>query len=534
MTRARWITSAIVLSVLWLLGAFVFVPRLERELAATARNMLSQQPMLAKRLDHLQIEFNGQQARLSGNVRTVQDRLTVESAVRDLVRAPTPQSASLGQRLNPVADVCNDIEVLPFPSGWMLLAANGPKAKLLGAAANDYEARDLSRSVQDNWSGKGGTAEGILTTDGENRDEAENVASTLRDMPTPSAAVQAYLARIGESWKELPLNSSDDALLAQARAHGVSEVEWQQRVLPLLHEMRTALHQQQVAETERRRLAGLPPSHLFVAARASQVILRGEVGSAAMKRAILDEALAVFSTKHLQDEIRVSPQRRPTGEFGPITTALLPASKEKNGRTLFLGLSDDAWKSVDWQIAPAEQDWNKKLPSGLDSDLLLDDSTALSEWLQTPNGASEMEPAPAFITLALFDSKVIVSGQIAEESARSQIIAAARKAYASRVLVLHDELVLRADCKASSGIIHTLSSLPPTVTQGLGSFAIAIPGGNWVIIPVTRDLIEAGGLARSKQLPPGLPAVLVEERSAEAIEQLRFWASNFQSHASNR
>jgi hypothetical protein len=534
MTRARWITSILVLSALWLLGALVFVPRLERELAVTSRSMLSQQPLLARRLNHLQLEFDGQRAHLSGKVRTVQDRLTVETAVRDLVRAPTPLAASLGLRFNPVADIRNDIEVLPFPSGWMLLAANGPQAKLLGTAANDYEARDLSRSVQNGWSAKGGTTEGTLTTDTESHDEADNVTTTLRSMPAPPTTAQAYLARIGESWKELTLAATDETLQAEARAHGVSETDWRQRVLPVLHELRAALKQQQTTEAERQRLARLPPGHLFIATRASQVILRGEVGTAAMKRAILDEALEVFSQRRVRDEIRISSQRRPAGEFGPITTALLPSPKEKNGRAMFISLSGDAWQPVDWQIAPAEQSWNNNLPTGLDAALLRNDSAVLSTWLESANNdPSGPQPLPAFITLALFDSKVILSGQVAEESARSQIIAAVRKAYAPRVIVLHDELRLHADCKPSNGIIHTVSTLPAAVTHGLGSFAIAVPGGAWSVIPVTRDLIEAGGLARSKQLPSGLSVALVEERSAEAIEQLRLWVSNFKSHVSN-
>lgn len=531
MTRARWITSSLVLCALWSLGAFVLVPRMERDLAAAARDTLSRQPSLQKRLDRLHVAFDGQQALLRGQVRTHDDLQVAEATVRDLVRAPTPLSGSLGLRLNPVSEVRNAVEVLPFPAGWLLLAANGPQATLLGTAANEYEARDLSRSVQDGWNAHGGTTKGALTTDAENHDEAANVTATLRGIPTPPDMAQAYLARIGEPWKELSLNRGDDALFADARAHGVSENEWNQRVVPVLHELRDALKQQQAREIENQRLAHLPAAHLFIATRGSQVVLRGEVGSATMKRTVLDEALAAFTPRRVHDEIRVSAERRPTGDFGPVTTALLPPAKEENGRSLFIGLAGEAWKAVDWQIAPREQSWKEELTPGLKTTDLLNDSIALTEWLQAAqDDTAPPEPPRAFITLALFDGKVIVSGQVAEEATRSRVIAAVRKAYAPRVLVLHDDLLVHAACTPSNGIVHTLGSLPPA--DAGGTFAIAFPGGSWTRIPVTKDLLEAGGLARCKQLPAGLSAALVEERSAEAIEQLRLWMSRPQSPVS--
>jgi hypothetical protein len=78
---------------------------------------------------------------LSGAVRTAQDRSTLEQAVSELVRAPTPLAASLGLRLNPVSAVHNEIEVAPLPPGWLLLAATGtaevcgsPRGRVLRAA----------------------------------------------------------------------------------------------------------------------------------------------------------------------------------------------------------------------------------------------------------------------------------------------------------------------------------------------------------------------------------------------------------------
>lgn len=534
MTRARWTTAVITLAALWLLGALVLLPRMQRDLENAAHRALEQPSTLAGRLGRLRMSFDGQQAWLSGTVRTPQDRLIIESAVRDLVHAPTPLAASLGMRLNPVADVLNEVTVAPYPAGWLLLAAADLRAHLLGAAANEFEARDLARNVQEHWSVQGGVVEGMPGIDAGSHDEAETVAATLRSVPPPQTGAQMHLARIGGPWQPLALDQTDDALLAEAGRLGVTSSEWQQLVLPALKQLRARSKEQHAAEAEQRRLAQLPPAHLFIAVRGQKIVIRGEVGSEAMKQVVLDEALAVFATQHVQDEIRVNSRRRPTGDFGLITTVLVPARGDATGKLLHLGIADEAWKPVDWQVAADSQPWKKDLPARLDASLLAQDSAAVIGWLQ---GAASGMPAspwrPAFISLAIFGSKVVLSGQVAEESVRAQVVAAARRAYAPRRLVLHDDLFLDAACRPSSGSQHTLRSMPPAPSdEGAGVFAIALPGGDWSIIPVTAALVEAGGLGRSKQVPSGLSAALVEERSAEAIEQLRHWISRPQAQIS--
>ncbi len=525
MTRARWILSAASLFALWLIGALVCLPHLERDLETAARDALSQQPALRKRLNGLHLTFDGQQARLSGSVRTPQDRSQIETAVHDLLRLPAPLSGGLGRRLNPVSSVDNEVEVIPYPPGWMLLAAHGDHARLLGTAANDYEARDLMRSVQESWSTQGGMTEGMPDTDADQHDEATNVSATLRTVPAPQSGVQASLARLGQSWQELTLSKSDAELLTEARALGVSEAEWQSQVLPALHELRASLQQQRLAQAEEERLARLPPGYLFIAVRDQQIILRGEVGTPAMKDAILEDALTALAPCRLHDEIRVSTQRRPSGDMGPITTALLPEGGVTGGKSCFLSLSGDAWKPVDWQTAVKEQSWKENLPAMLDVKPLQNDSAMLSAWLEGDDShapAPSQPTEPAFIALALFGSKAILSGQIAEEAVRAQLIAAVRLAYSSRFIITSDQVHVRGSCEPSSDILNTLKSLPPPpAASSAGLFAIAKPGSTWTLIPVTRQLVEAGGLAHSGLLPAGIPAAIVEDLAAEAIEQLR-------------
>ncbi|WP_395753851.1 hypothetical protein [Prosthecobacter sp.] len=525
MTRERWILSAATLFALWLIGALVCLPALERDLQTAAQDILARQPVLQKRLGALHVEADGQVLRLNGSVRTPQDSRAIETTVNELVRAPTPLTGMLGRHLNPVSSVHNEIEIVPYPAGWLLLAAQGTQAKLLGSAATADEARDLARSVQESWSTQGGTAEGMPGADAENHDEAANVSATLRAVPGPHAAAQAYLARIGQHWNELPLSKADEELYEEAHTLGVSEVEWQSQVLPVLKDLRAALKVQQLKQSEEERLAKLPPGYLFIAVRDREIIIRGEVGSEAIKQELLEDALSTFSPRRVHDEIRVSEARRPEGDFGPITTALLPEGDKTKGKSYFLGLSGGAWKSVDWQITAKEQAWKDELPAGLKARAMQDDSAVLSTWLEGDNShapAPSQTLEPAFMALALFGDRAILSGQVAEEAVRSQLIAAARSAYGPRYLVMSDDVHVRGDCEPSRGILHTVKCLPPPpAANSAGLFAIAKPGGNWTLIPVTRELVEAGGLAKSGSLPAGIPATIIENVTAETIEQLR-------------
>ena len=525
MTRARWILSAASLFVLWLLGALVFLPRMQRSLEAAAQDTLSKQPELKNRLGALQLSFDGQQANLRGSVRTPQDRSRIETAAGDLVRAPIPLFGDLGLHLNPVSGVHSEIEIVPYAPGWLLLAANGHQARLLGTAANAYEARDLARSVQDQWNTRGGSAEGMPGTDAEAHDEAASVSTTLRGTPPPSAGAQAWLTRIGQGWRQLALQSADATLLSQARDAGVSEEEWRRQVLPAIEELRAVQRQQQRVEMDAERLVRLPPGHLFLAARGQEIILRGEVGSEAMKRTVLEEALQAFSPRRLHDQIRVSTDRRPSGEFGPITTALLPEKDKPQGKTCFLGLAGDAWKPVDWQIAVKEQTWKNDLPGMLDLREVQADSAAVSSWLDGTSAdlpTASQSVRPAFLSLAVFGGRVILSGQVAEAAAHALCVDAVRRTYSPPFLVISDSLHVHGDCTASRGILHTLKSLPPAPKAGsAGILAVARPGGDWEVMPVTQDLVEAGGIARSGKVPAGIPAAVVEELSAEAVEELR-------------
>lgn len=521
MNRERWIVSVFTVLALWLLGALILLPGVERALEQATREVLEAQPLLANRIGRVSIAFDGQVARLRGEVRSAQDRAIIEATVRDLVRAPAPFAAGISRRLNPVAWVRNEIELAPYPPGWLLLAAGGTHARLLGAAASEFEARDLALSVQESWQARGGSLQGQPEIDASQHDEAMEVSATVRGVPAPQAFAQMHLAKIGGAWRTLSLDKPDAVLKAEARATGISEADWQERILPLLVAMRATLAKQQAAEAEARRLAALPPGHVFLATRGEEVVMRGEVGSTAIKNSLLHEALEVFAPRQVRDEIRVSAARRPSEEFGPVTTALLPPDEGDRGKALFLGFGGEAWMAVDWEVGSVARPWHKYVPRGVKLEWLLGDSTRIIDWLKGTN-APAPPVAPAFVMLAIFGGKVILSGRVAEESTRSQFIAAVRRASAQRWIVIHDGLRLNAACRPWAGVLDAVKGLPPFPARG-AAFHLVNANGSWIDLPVTPDLLQPGGIARSGLLPPDLPPALVESHAAEAVEQLRAW-----------
>jgi hypothetical protein len=524
MNAARWITAAALFAAFWCAGAYGLLPRMEKKLERTAQEALAAQNTLTGRLDRVQVLFEGQTARLQGKVRAAQDQLIIRSTIENLVRAPTLVLPAAGRRLNPVAAVQDVIEISPYPPGWMLLASDGPKARLIGTAATDVEGRDLVNAVADRWSSQGGQARGELRASLDDHDEAADVSATLASIPAPPENaphhVGAWLARLGGRFEPLKLGADDAALRDQAERAGVQDSEWQKSVLPLIQELRAAQKAATARESEAMRLAALPPGHLFLAVRDQRVLLAGAVGSAAVKRALLDEALGVFATRRVHDAIRVDDARRPAADFPPLTTALLPASSAE-AKSFHLAISGHAWQPLDWRGGRDDTSWKEPLPQDLDAALLRQDNAMLIEWLQ--GGADPMpvltRTQPAFAVLVVSGKKVFLCGQIAEPALHAQLVSAARQVYAPGFVIHADAFAIRAHCETSADLIHTAKSLPPPTDAPF--IALARPGEIWSVLPATPALLAPGALGKSSLIPAGLPPNLVEEASAEALEELR-------------
>lgn len=533
MMRAQWLTAGSWLLLFWLLAGMMWAPAVERRLARAAAEVLAE---VETGHGPVEVRFEGQRSVLSGRVRHEAVRLELLRRVADDLRLP-----GAGEGLNPVDSVRDEMQVAPYPPGWLLLAVSGRRAALAGRASSEEEARDMTRLLQERWMAAGGRMEPALAADPARFDEAPDVRPTLTHFPAPPEAdgpdsARLYLARLGGGWQRLPPDATEAALRAQAERHGLSEQDWHSVQDALLH-IRRYQDQERARLAELERQSRLPPPHVLLAARGGRLLVRGELARMAQKRALLNLLIASFPDWRVLDDLRVSPARRAVAEFGPVTTALLPRDQEAGGKSLVLGLSGKAWEFIPWKEGQGEmaQKWREQLPPDLPAALLEADLRMVTEWLEggvEGIPALPVPPQPSFLTLTLLPGKAVLAGQLAEEPMRMRIVQAARRAYGGQVVLLADGLLARGTCEPTEDIEQTVRSLPPLPKAGGPPIlAFARPGQVWRTLPADEAALRPGSLAGSPLLPEGFPAAMAEDTFADGFDHLRHYWRPAGNHA---
>lgn len=522
----------------WLAAALGMAPRIELQLAESAKALTQEIPT---GYSAPEVRFEGQKAIVRGRVRRESQRAEIVSTLKSKCRT----RSLLGSELNPVQSVTDELEVEPYPPGWLMIASNGPRGQLLGTAATEYEARDLATLMGQRWSEKGGYLDNRVRPAPDQHDEAPEVQATLAKLPLPRAesaggdSAQIQIARIGSDWKRLIVDAKDDDLREQINDLGITVPEWEKSILPVIQNVRRYQSDQRTRVAEAERQAKLPPPHLFIAVRDKRLLVRGELATLAYKREFLNALIAVFPEWRVLDDLRVNSQRRAVGEFGPITEALLPPETSDDpklvGKSLFLGLPGEAWKKMDFLVSGDAQPWQELLPKDLPPDLLRNDSLMVIEWLQGSAKGIPKLPIrlqPSFITLTLLPDKVILAGQVAEESTRTQIIDTAKQKYSGRALVIAEHLLARGTCEPSDDLQQTLRSLPDLPEVGNpGSIAFSKPGKVWKSTSASEKLTAAGAVAASGILPQEFPAAMAEDTFLDGFDHLRHHWKNLADEA---
>lgn len=527
MTRVRWLIAGFWLLAFWLLAGMVVAPALQSQLEAQASAILKGQPT---GYEAVKVQFDGQRAILRGQVRHEDQRAQILSAAEKEVRGVGPLSA----KLNPVQQVVDELEIVPYPPGWLFLAANGTRGQLLGAAATEFESRDLYSLIQDRWVAKGGRIESMLKTLPELHDEAPDLKQTLAQIPLPDPreggdSSQIQIASLGGPWQRLVPDAKDERLMERSLAIGIPRREWEKSILPLIQNVRRYQSEQRSQAEETARQTKLPPPHLFLAARENRLLVRGQTATVGIKREFLNALIVSFPEWRVIDDVRVDRECRTVSDFGPITTALLPdpldEDSKSKGKSLVLGLSGHAWKPVDWLAETDTQPWKEDLPKDLPVNLLQDDYRMVIGWLQGETKGIPNLPIraqPSFLTLILLPNKVIFGGQLAEESLHTQLIEAARQKYSGKAIVIADSLLVRGTCAPSIEIQQTLRSLPPLPEAGSpGSIAFTTPGQVWKNTPASSGIDQAGAVAKSGILPTDFPAAMAEDTFWDGFDHLR-------------
>lgn len=530
MSRTRWLLAGFWLLLFWFIAGAVWIPALQDRLGKRAAELLEG---VETGYPPVTVRFDGLEAHLEGWVRHETESKDIEVRIASQLRL----SGLPGSGLNPVQKVHNRIEIAPYPAGWLLLTVQGSHAALYGTAATDFEARDVSRLVEERWEKAGGRMSTRLQTRPAAFDEARGIQSTLDQLPTPRSqgggdSAQAWYARIGGSWERLTLDASDELLRQRHGQDVVNDSEWSSVVQPALSHTRRYQQTERARIAEAERQAKLAPPHVFLAVRDQRLLLRGEVASLKIKRELLNAVITGLPGWRVLDDLRVNDQRREVAEFAPITTALLPESGEGSpGKSFFLGLSGSAWEPVDWEIGENSRPWKNLLPADLPPALLQEDSLMVAQWLQGSAQGIPSLPIPAqpsYLTLALLPDKVILAGQLAEEAHRTRIIEAVKRTYGSKVVLFADALLARGTCEPTPDVEQTVRSLPPLpAAKDPPLLAFARPGQVWKAQAATEALLTPGALAPSGLLPPDFPAAMAEDTfSAEAYDHIRHhWQS---------
>lgn len=521
----RWCTAGAWLLAFWLVAVLWLAPVLERLVAAAARAVIQE---LTTGYAAPQVEVSGQQLRIQGQVRTETQRRALVEALRTGVRVPSWTSLDF----NPVTAVDDAMQEVPYPSGWLFIAAHGARGRLIGQAASDAEAHDLSTLLGRVWSAAGGYLDPQVEAVKDLHDEATDVEVTLTQPPIPrwnagADSAQAQIARIGGPWQRLIIDAADDVLKTQILAMGIDKLAWEKLLLPELGHLRRYQKEQRKIAEEAERQSRLPPPHVFVAHREGRMLVRGEVASLTLKRELLNALIDAFPERRVLDDLRVNAERRSVGDLGALK-ALMPrqesaALKEKS---LHLGLPSAAWQSLDVQVGAETEPWKSLLPKDLPPGLLAEDGRMVLDWLQGGSKGIPKLPArlqPSFLTLTLLPQKVILAGQVAEENIRTQLLEAARQKYAGRAVILGDALLARGTCEQPAGNIQeTLRSFPDLPrSSSRGIIAFARPGAIWNTCAASSQIFQPGAIASTGILPPDFPAAMAEDSFLDSFDHLR-------------
>ncbi len=513
MPPRHWLIAIILLATFWLAGWIVCVPGIESALEEAAHEALAARED-ARHWRDVGVTFIGQEAVLGGKVSKPEHRDEALRVVRDSVRLA-------GSGLNPVTDVSDEIEVVPLPPGWAMLSLAGDKVTLLGIAGSEPETTAITDEVHRLFARPGMAFQSALHVDEERAADAATLDVTLQSLPLKLKSAErdgaVFVARLGEEWRSFhpaAAGTLEEALMAC----GATKDEWTREISPVVAAAATRRATLAQKAEERERHSRLPAPHVILCINGTRVLLRGEVGTAAAKTALIEAAVKNYGSLQIIDELRVSAARRPDVD---ATSALenLPALDAEGGTRL----AAVSVSGGEWRMAKLTADENRAallatLPDGFDVKLAGADAEAASKWLGVPKavplGDPRMQP---HLALAVFSDRVWLRGEVAQESERSQILAAARRSYPNHLLVQF--VRLNARCRPVEQVLHTTGSFPIAPDKAApGLIAFVVPGDIWQAADVTPDVLAPDGLAKAGIVDEEFPVELAREEFSEALD----------------
>lgn len=517
--RKNWVIAIGLWAGLMLLGWIVWVSRIERSLETSAREILHQHAD-ARFFKDVTVDFDGQEAILSGRVH----KPVMRGRAAQIVGEELGRTSGIGTALNPVTSVRNEIVVEPLPPGWLLLAMTGEKATLFGVTGSDDEKDLMTQTASKLLSKPGVEFKALVVVDDEIAGQAEgfdatlaSLASALRSLGFESGVLSAVA---GTEWQPVAREDAE-TLHTRLAAAGVSAAQWKDTFSPLLADAWQRLDDARAAAAEAARLAKLPPPHVVLAIKGSEVLLQGDVGTATLKTSLIESALKAYPALRVLDLIRVSKERRPVVD----AAAMLGGFPAANGAGKD-GLVAVAVPPYSWKSAPlsAESDVaalvRTTIPAGIEPHFVEADAKNVAQWFAAKSTPVSNSPVPPALTLAIFGDRVWLRGQVAEEATRTQILDAARRLYPNHLLVQY--VRLNARCTPVAEALPTARSFPAApAADAPGIVAFVLAGDAWRSADVSEVTFAPDGIAKAGIIPEGFPAAVADDEFSEALDALK-------------
>ena len=506
-----WLLSLLWAS-LWLGGSFWVARQLQAEVrqAAVARLAEAGEP-----LQNIHPAAAGLSIVLTGKANHQGDVDRALKLMREEVKLPVLCGRT--ERFNPVRQVTSEITLEVRPEGWGVLAATPSGVHVRGTAGSDTEANRIGLAVRS--AGQlGRNFASDLAADGEVFLESDHLETTIQSTPalTDDLMKQGFLAVTlwGREWQVLDVTKPAETLRRRIQDLGLPAEAWDTDLFAEVLRVQEARTTYLKIEQEKQRQASLAPGHVVMALRGDEMLLRGELGTELACRLLADAVRGAGRDRTVVDQLSHSSHRKPDETSRLLATSLPPLPGGQLARFLAVGTPSSGWKIINLSTVEVEDPGTLSqamLPSGLDLRLVLPDVITALNWVHSVGNAPTLHQAascPAYFMITAVGPHVYLRGAVADEAARTQIEAAARRVYATRELDI--DVRLSTTCKPMGQALQTLATMPPPPpSDSAGYIAFAFAGDVWRSKPAQAQLLEPAGLQQSGLLPDGVCAALL-------------------------
>ncbi len=427
----------------------------------------------------VEVHFAGQDAVLTGRVLDAAQFNAAETYAREKLRSGSGWGPDA---LNPIRHVRNELIIRPNPPGILVVIRERENSMVSGetdtAALQDQLLYTLTAALPPN-------ADTLLLRTATERGPCGDLGVTLDSLQSLLQAAPAndpvlLASTLGQPAQVLEVTAEDAVLEATFKAQ---RWDWEHS-LPLIQQLRRWITE--AAEWDRRMKLPLP--HLTLLAAGTEVWLRGEVSTSAMRDELLAAARDFYGQDHLHADLRLTPDRCPLAPAAATIHSFPPRPSPQESGLLAFAVPSREWRSVDlpatgftWETLPSLGLFPAEFESPLaqaDLEILATQHDQHRESLAAMALAATY-PVP-FVALLLMGSEVHLHGEVPTTALHSDLLSAATKAYPAHAITDHVRVNEKRRPLTPEHTAQFLTHLPAApIPTAPGVLAFIIPGMAW-------------------------------------------------------